>query len=311
MFALLFGRVFCAAVCPLGAIQDAMVLFPVKLPRSVTQVLAVVPYIFLGLVILFAATGTAFLICQLDPFVPIFRLSGQEPILVAGIILLLAGIFVARPYCRFFCPFSVLLSWMSRLSRWHSSITPDECVKCRLCENSCPFDAIRISNDNEPSEPRGVGVRRLKLLLCLLPVLVGIFGWAGSGMHVSLSRANSTVRLAEAIQRHESVKPAVMTREEEAFYGSGEKKEDLYARAASVQKRFKTGGWFFGGFAGAVLGFSLIGVSIRRKRDSYEPDRGECLSCARCYVSCPNEHQRLKKTGAAGPAEAGGRDGAS
>ena len=32
VFALFFGRVFCAAVCPHGALQDLMLLKPVKVP---------------------------------------------------------------------------------------------------------------------------------------------------------------------------------------------------------------------------------------------------------------------------------------
>jgi len=34
IFALLFGRVFCAAVCPLGAVQELVAIRPVWSPRS-------------------------------------------------------------------------------------------------------------------------------------------------------------------------------------------------------------------------------------------------------------------------------------
>ncbi|MDD4872227.1 MAG: 4Fe-4S binding protein [Kiritimatiellae bacterium] len=295
VFALLFGRVFCAAVCPLGTIQDLMILFPVKVPSCLAQILKLIPYVYLGLGALFAATGTAFVICRLDPFVPIFRLSGKLPILMTGIVLLLIGIFVARPYCRFLCPFSVLLNWMSKLSKWHATITPDECVKCRLCEKSCPFDAIQIPNINQVAEPRISGVHRLIMLLILLPFLAIGGGWAGSRLDVVLARENPTVRLAEAIQQNDQSELKLMVFEKEAFDGSGMKKEDLYVQAHTLRNKFRKGGWFMGGFLGVVFGCSLIGVSIKRTRDSYEPDRGACLSCARCFMSCPKEHQRIKK----------------
>ena len=37
LFSLLFGRVFCAAVCPLGALQDMMVLKPVKVQLKILE----------------------------------------------------------------------------------------------------------------------------------------------------------------------------------------------------------------------------------------------------------------------------------
>jgi NAD-dependent dihydropyrimidine dehydrogenase PreA subunit len=35
-----------------------------------------------------------------------------------------------------------LLSLGSRFAWRHATITPDECVVCSLCEDSCPFNAI-------------------------------------------------------------------------------------------------------------------------------------------------------------------------
>jgi len=294
VFALLFGRVFCAAVCPLGTLQDAMVLFPVKLPLPVVQVLRVVPYVYLGLAVLFAATGTAFFICRLDPFVPLFRMSGELPILMTGVVLLLLGIFIARPYCRFLCPFGVLLNWMSRFSKWHATITPDECVKCRLCEKSCPFDAILVPNVDQVPEPRASGGRRLVLLLLLLPLLVVGGGWAGSRLYAVFARENATVRLAEALQKENQVELKELAFEKETFDGSGMKKESLYRQAAALRAGFRSGGWIFGGFLGMVLGCAMIGSSVRRTREFYEPDRGACLSCARCFMSCPKEWQKNK-----------------
>ena len=45
VFALLYGRVFCAGVCPLGAIQELTGIHPLRLPKAVESALAAVPFI--------------------------------------------------------------------------------------------------------------------------------------------------------------------------------------------------------------------------------------------------------------------------
>ncbi|MFO7946549.1 MAG: 4Fe-4S binding protein [Armatimonadota bacterium] len=72
VFALFFGRVFCAGVCPLGAVQEIVLLRPVKVPKWLDDTLSVFPFIYLGAAVLFAATGSAFVICRHDPFVQFF-----------------------------------------------------------------------------------------------------------------------------------------------------------------------------------------------------------------------------------------------
>jgi len=142
-FALIFGRVFCAGVCPLGAIQDLVLVRPVKVPTWLEKALSVAPVIYLGAAVLYAATGSLFIICRYDPFVGFFRLSGPAPMLIAGGIVLLGSMFIGRPYCRFLCPYRVLLGVCSRFAWRHATITPDECLVCSLCEDACPFGAIQ------------------------------------------------------------------------------------------------------------------------------------------------------------------------
>ncbi|MCA9263108.1 MAG: 4Fe-4S binding protein [Planctomycetales bacterium] len=144
--ALLFGRVFCGGVCPLGAIQDVVLLRPVQTPRTVDRYGGLFKYVYLGLAIWFAVLPAAqrdFIICRFDPFVGLFRLNGPAWILVLGVALLALGTVVGRPYCRFLCPYGGLLSIVSRFAFWPVSITPDEELDCGLCVDSCPFGAIR------------------------------------------------------------------------------------------------------------------------------------------------------------------------
>jgi len=184
-FSLFYGRVFCAGACPLGAIQDIIAIRPIELPKWIQKVLGLIPYLYLGLAVLYVGTKSEFIICRYDPFVGFFRFEAPFHMLILGILFLLVGVFVARPYCRFFCPYGVLLGWMSRFSSRHMTITPTACIQCKLCSNSCPFGAI-----NEPVVETGrrtSNVKRLMRYFVILPLWIGIGGYAGCLVSVSLS----------------------------------------------------------------------------------------------------------------------------
>ena len=288
--ALFAGRTFCAAGCPLGAVQDLVVLWPVRVPGAAEAALGLLPQVYLGLAVLFASTGAGFVVCRYDPFVAFFRLSGPPGLLLAGGFLLTLGAFVARPYCRYLCPYGVLLGWASRLSRRHATVTTDLCVRCRLCEGSCPFGALRVPAPPGDPEDRGGARRRLAALLLLLPVLAGAGALLGAAVHPALALTHPTVRLARDLDDEErGAKPTLAA---EAFREGTATVESLRREAEAVSRRFRTGAAILGSFLGLVFGGRLLRLSVWRAPDHWEPDRGACLSCGRCFDSCPVEHLR-------------------
>lgn len=292
LFALFFGRVFCAAVCPLGAVQELVALRPVRVPRWIDRILGLVPHVVLGLSVLYAMTGAAFLICRTDPFVAFFRLGGPPVMLAIGALLLALGVFVARPYCRYFCPYGVLLAWASRLSWRHAAITPDVCVRCRLCEDVCPVGAIHPPTPEKPEESRGASVRRIALILVLLPMLAVLGAVGGARLDSGLSLEHRTVRLAGQIAA-QPANGANLTPEAEGFLQSGDTLPALLARAAALRAPFRRAGGWLGAYIGLVVGCTLLGLSIRRRHDDYRIDHAACVSCARCFSYCPRD--RLAK----------------
>jgi NosR/NirI family nitrous oxide reductase transcriptional regulator len=295
LFALFFGRTFCAAVCPLGALQDVFLLKPVKLPSWLSQTLGMIPYLYLGFIILGVATGSGFFICRYYPFVSFFRRSGSLNRLIYSTAFLLAGVFIGRPYCRFLCPYSVLLRWMSRFSKWHVTITPDECVQCRLCEDACPFGLIHAPLEVKSTSIAKRDMRRLLVLLILVPVLIASGGVVGSRLNVPLSQINRRVLLAEQVARENAGTTTETTLETQTFRQSGEPESELFSDSFALRGDFRRAGFFIGCFLGFVLSMRLIELSVKKKRDQYEIDGAGCFSCGRCFSACPKE-QSIRKS---------------
>ncbi len=305
VFSLFWGRTFCAAVCPHGALQDLVLIKPVKVPLWIEQGLGIVPFIFLGLGIWLAATGTAFIICRYDAFIPLFRMNGSVFGLALGGIFLAAALFIGRPFCRFLCPYGALLRLGSIVSRKAVRITPDYCTQCRLCEHSCPFGAIR-EPVKLPVTPNALAPerRRLTWLILALPVLIAGGAWLGSKLSVAAAKMHPTVALAEqflAGDKAPAPATALPTPETRALGRAAETAPELIAAASEVRRRLGIGGWWFGGWVGLVIGARLISLSLRPNRTDFEPDRGACYACGRCYLACPNERVRV---GLITPAEA-------
>ena len=294
VFALYFGRVFCASVCPLGAAQEMCAVYPVQVPRSVESVLGLIPYAYLGLAGVGVATGSGYLICRYDPFVGFFRRGASFWMLIAGGVLLVIGILIARPYCRYLCPYGVLLRWASRFSKWHASVTPAECTQCRLCEDACPYAAIVYPTPAQAPVSRRVGARKLGILLAATPLIILAGALAGYGLSNTLARLQPTVRLAERLGAEETGRaadgtPIKVSLEVETFQAGQKTADELYAEARTAAGQFKPVSALFGAFLGLVVSGRLLRLSVVRQRKDYEADKAACLSCARCFDYCPVE----------------------
>jgi NosR/NirI family transcriptional regulator, nitrous oxide reductase regulator len=287
---LFFGRSFCAAVCPFGAVQDLTLLKPIAVSPWLEHSLRYLAYVYLAVAVWLAAMGSSFIICHYDPYVAIFRRNANLNILIIGAVLLIIGFFVGRPYCRFLCPYGVILRQVSRLSKWRVRITPTDCNQCKLCEDACPYGAIQPPVPAWPAATYAGDKRRLAWLLMLLPILIALGALLGHSIAPLAARTHVTVALAERIWMEENKNVTGTTDASQAFRSSGQSIASLYNNASTIQARFKKGGWFFGGFLGLVLGCKFILLSLRPRQTDYEADRAGCVSCGRCYQYCPKDH---------------------
>jgi ferredoxin len=264
--------------------------------------------------VLFAATGSAFLICEYDPFVSFFRLlpisrpgvaadafGGSTGMLILGGCFIAAGLFIGRPYCRWLCPYGAILKLLARAAKWRVAITPDECVRCRLCEDSCPFGAIRKPTLDEPRGNLRIDRRRLALLLALAAPVLLFGGGLGWQLGRPFARMHYTVRLADRVHLEDAGKVDGTVDMTDAFYSADGDRQKLDRDADAIEREFLRGGALVGVWVGLVALVKMVHLSIRRRRTDYEPDPATCVSCGRCFVYCPIERERIKKRGGVPP----------
>jgi len=294
--ALFAGRAFCGAVCPHGALQELVLIRPVRLPSWLTRALGLIPYAFLGAGLVLAAAGGGFLFCRWDPFVPLFRMAGSALMVAVGLGTLVLSMFVGRPFCRFLCPYGALLRLASAAARWRVRVTPSRCTECRLCDEACPYDAIRpparwSRDPRRLAEDRG----RLARAILGLPALVLVGAWLGGFAAPPLALLNGEVRFANRYLAGERAAQFADPQSPEALALArieADPEKSLRA-AAAVRRKAAIGGRFLGGWLGLIVGGWLIGLSVRPRREEFEPERGACFVCGRCYAYCPEERTRL------------------
>ena len=143
----LVNKFICAWGCQAGTLQDlifrlnqnnkgkSIIGKQIKLPFIVTNSIRIA---FLVIFTLIAFLWSYDIVEPIDPF-KIFKPShlGIAGIIFVGL-LLVASLFIYRPWCHFFCPFG-LAGWIvEKFSRVKISVNYDTCIACNKCAKECP-----------------------------------------------------------------------------------------------------------------------------------------------------------------------------
>ncbi|MHA1150614.1 MAG: 4Fe-4S binding protein [Promethearchaeota archaeon] len=159
------GRLFCGYACPLGAIQEtcSKIKFKskpkeqknIKYKIETSQKTAnIIRWIFLVSLIITSVMWSLSIIQIFNPFLgfQFFRYPIAFALiipLISLIIIIIASVFIYRPWCRYLCPFGALATITGRFSGYKLART-DACTDCKLCEKICPTqEAFRDSEKGE------------------------------------------------------------------------------------------------------------------------------------------------------------------
>ncbi|HKQ26237.1 MAG TPA: 4Fe-4S binding protein [Burkholderiales bacterium] len=156
----IWGRgVFCGWLCPFGALQELLAKLArvVKLPQwspshRTHRMLWRLKYVSLAVLAVATLHGlqTMAVAAEIEPFKTVIslRMDRAWPFVVFALVILAAGLFVERAFCRFLCPLGAVMAigGKLRLRRFMPLKRRQECGSpCQLCANRCPIQAIEPS----------------------------------------------------------------------------------------------------------------------------------------------------------------------
>ena len=170
LITLLFGRIYCSVICPMGVFQDLVIwirrkgekLFRKKKTHKFKYVSEHkwVRYGVFVLSIVSLVVSGQMLIALIAPYSAYGRMvqsivataSGSVtlPLLLTGLLTLVIICVCAwmwgREYCNTICPVGTLLSFFSRFSMFRLQIDDSKCINCGKCGRGCKAGCIDTKN---------------------------------------------------------------------------------------------------------------------------------------------------------------------
>ena len=172
---LLFGRVYCAALCPFGIVQDFIAWLTRRKGRP-DKNRKVLRYSILAITVGILLAGWVMPARALEPFtlfgrmvsgfvIPVFakivpgadgKYVSTEAGIAAGMVVLLALVVLVvrrkRVFCTSICPVGALLGLFAKVGVFRLSMDSNACIHCGKCVKLCPagcIDLKRMELDNE------------------------------------------------------------------------------------------------------------------------------------------------------------------
>ncbi len=173
------GRLVCGWLCPFGWFQDLLYrvpsrkLHPEKNKRRQALLLKG-KHVFLFVFVLaipligrwvagYGVTAFCSYICPSGTLMAGWPLTLTNPGLrsLVGwlfgwkstllVSVLLAAVFIYRPFCRYVCPLGACYGYFNRISLYRVTVDPDKCTRCGICTRQCPM-SVPVPYDANTAE---------------------------------------------------------------------------------------------------------------------------------------------------------------
>jgi polyferredoxin len=285
----LFGRWYCAALCPLGTLQDLASLLRGK-NRAYRRPKPVARWIAFASVLCLAAAGATGLASWLDPWSlfgrffsydlqPLVRIARREDIpglsvatVVASGLALAAALLLSyrsgRWFCGTLCPVGGALGVLNRLAPLRVRLEPSACLSCGACASVCRASCI------DAAGKRIDAGRCVNCLACLgaCPTKAIHYG-AERRERAAAPKASRPVREASGLSRGQFI----------AALGSG---IAALALAAAPGRAFAAKALGAPTEAGGRDALKPVTPPGSRSLESF---LGACLACGLCVDRCPSK----------------------
>ena len=151
---LLFGRIYCSVICPLGILQDIYSWLGGKFKKNRFSYVKEHKWLRYSVLVIF-------IVCLIIGFAPVttllapystygriitsFYMNNLTVSIIAWVTLLILGVLAflyGRAYCNSICPVGTVLSFFSRFALFRVRFNAAKCKHCGLCEKNCKARAI-------------------------------------------------------------------------------------------------------------------------------------------------------------------------
>jgi transcriptional regulator of nitric oxide reductase len=162
---LFWGRgVFCGWLCPFGTLQELtnqlarrLGIKQIEIPFGLHERLWMIKYVaFVGiLAVSLRSILGAFQLAEIEPFKTAITMKFMRewPFVIYAGLLLLAGLFIERFYCRYLCPLGAALAIPARMRMFEWLKRYRECgSECHVCARRCTVQAIHPLGQINPNE---------------------------------------------------------------------------------------------------------------------------------------------------------------
>ena len=141
--AILFGRIYCGYICPMNTLMIPAEWISKKLKIQSVNAPNLFKYGKLPWITLFLSIGLMII------FKKVFHKDLPFLLIWLAIALIVTLRYKPEVFHNQICPFGALQRSFGKFARFSKSVNEEECIGCKLCEKTCPSEAIKVITDNK------------------------------------------------------------------------------------------------------------------------------------------------------------------